>query len=280
MTAQAQEKTSRIGPDKQLIVILPDDVVAASRQAEVDAATDGRKTSAADVADNVMQLLGMPSFDLLATAVKEAVKAYNRGRRGGLNVNQISRSEAAALTLPPGHPREGVLYVRHPAKPDVYYTVASFHRMAFEHKFAEAIELLMHLGANEIRVEHVEGWSRDFAAKLSVPLSAAATATVEASAARGTMLLFEAKLRGHDEPRLPESLVWYHHEPTWQAYAKGRMEFGLAEFSLAINYEDDFGINAGLRLASEKAGLELGGSFEDHVATTWKISGKFGRSSG
>jgi hypothetical protein len=69
--------------------------------------------------------------------------------------------------------------------------------------------------------------------------------------------------------------VWYLHEPTWQAIAKGRTQFGLSQFSLTVNYEDDFGVNAGLKVRVQKAGLDLGGNFEDHTATTWKIHGTF-----
>ena len=76
-------------------------------------------------------------------------------------------------------------------------------------------------------------------------------------------------------PVLPELLVWYPHESTWQSIAAGRISFDLSQFSLTINYEDDFGVNAGLKVAATRAGLELGGSFEDHEATTWKFHGKF-----
>ena len=74
---------------------------------------------------------------------------------------------------------------------------------------------------------------------------------------------------------MPSSLVWYHHEPTWQSIAKGRIDFGLSQFLLTVNYEDDFGVNAGLKASAMKAGLELGGNFEAHEATTWKLHGKF-----
>ncbi|WP_155625034.1 hypothetical protein [Burkholderia vietnamiensis] len=169
-----------------------------------------------------------------------------------------------------------ILETAHPASKGVYFTVASFHRLSFEHKFSEAIDLLMALGASEIRVEHVRGWSREFAASLSVPIPES-TVGFDLSGKQSSVsgLLYEANLRGSTRPQLPESLVWYPHEPTWQSIAKGRINFGLKEFSLAVNYEDDFGINAGLKLTAGKSGLELGGSFEDHRATTWKIHGKF-----
>ena len=53
------------------------------------------------------------------------------------------------------------------------------------------------------------------------------------------------------------------------------MEYGMQQFSLNVVYDDDFGVNAGLKMRAQKAGLEIGGAFEDHMATTWKIHGKF-----
>jgi len=149
--------------------------------------------------------------------------------------------------------------------------------MAFEHKFAEAVDLLMNLGATEIRVEHVRGWSREFAGKLSValPMKEHLQADASSKSHAKASLLYEATLRGSSKPTLPEDLVWYQHEPTWQSVAKGRMSFGLLQFSLTVNYEDDFGVNAGLKASAHRAGLELGGNFEDHEATTWTLHGKF-----
>jgi hypothetical protein len=95
------------------------------------------------------------------------------------------------------------------------------------------------------------------------------------SAKSGSTHLFEATLNNLQAPALPQDLVWYPHEPTWQAVAQGRMKFGLSQFSLTVNYEDDFGINAGLKMRVQKVGLDLGGTFEDHTATTWKIHGDF-----
>lgn len=53
------------------------------------------------------------------------------------------------------------------------------------------------------------------------------------------------------------------------------MQFGLAQFSLTVNFEDDFDVNAGMKLCAQKAGLDLGGTFKDHTATTWTINGEF-----
>lgn len=96
----------------------------------------------------------------------------DRPGRGG---SPIQATEASQLAFPPGHPKAKVLYGAHPIDTDVYYPVASFHRMVFEHKFAEAINLLMHLGATKIRVEHVRGWSTEFAASLSARMPSGPT---------------------------------------------------------------------------------------------------------
>lgn len=209
-------------------------------------------------------------------AAMEAYAAWQRARANGLDALQIKNSEAQELYFPPAHPRVGVLYVAHPGEPNVYYTVASFHRVAFEHKFAEAIDLLMSLGATKITVEHVSGWDSKFASTLSVSLpSAPSSASAGSNSRSNTTLLFEASLPENKSRFLPPNLVWYPHEPTWKSIANGRLVHGLNEFSLTVNYQDDFGVNAGLKGVATKAGLDLGGSFENHVATSWKLFGTF-----
>ena len=249
--------------DRQMIMVMDDAVVEAVR-AESPSRRIGIEVE-----------VGVFNFSLITM---EITKAWQRACESGLQVLPIGKSDAAHLTFPPGHPRESVVYVGHPATPKVYYTIADFHRVTFEHKFSEAINLLMHLGATSIRVEHVRGWSKEFSARLSMPLGeAGTTASGEAGATQReeTQLLYKATLSGAVEPRLPESLVWYPHEPTWQSIAEGRINFGLQDFSLSVTYADDFGVNAGLKVAVRNAGLELGGQFEDHEATTWRIDGEF-----
>ncbi|NER36683.1 MAG: hypothetical protein F6J93_22315 [Oscillatoria sp. SIO1A7] len=104
-----------------------------------------------------------------------------------------------------------------------------------------------------------------------------ATASAEAGAKEGSksQLLYEATLKGAVEPSIPENIVWYRHEPTWKSIAEGRLKFGLKNFSLNVSYEDDFGVHAGLKASAIKAGLDIGGKFEDHQSTVWRIEGTF-----
>lgn len=268
----------RLYSDRQMIVVTDDVVVEATRRAELEALKKERAVNWAKIGELALHVLLPRTGSLVAEVTKEAIKAWGRARESGIQVLPISKSEAVHIAFPPGHPREGVLYIGHPATPNVYYTTADFHRVTFEHKFSEAIDLLMYLGATKIRVEHVRGWSKEFSAHLSVPLGEAdATVGAEAGTKQrtGTQLLYEASLAGTKEPKLPDLLVWYPHEPTWQSIAKGRLNFGLQNFSLNVAYEDDFGVNAGLKVSALKAGLELGGQFENHEATTWRVAGEF-----
>lgn len=131
--------------ERQLVVVLPDDIVAAARKAEADAARSDAPIDWKLLASAVVRTMTGPLVSTLIDVTADALKAWARARQSGVNVLQIGRTQATALRFPPGHPRDGVLYVGHPAIPAVYYTIATFHRMAFEHKFAEAIDLLMHL---------------------------------------------------------------------------------------------------------------------------------------
>lgn len=263
---------------RQLIIVQPDQIVAAARQAEVNVQSKSGDTDWINFASGIAKaLIGTrPIYGIAFDLAAEALKAWAKARESGVDLLQIGHSEALALQFPPGHPREQTMYVAHPAIPTVYYTAASFHRMAFEHKFSEAVRLLMGLGASHIVVEHVHGWSREFSTTLSAGLpQGEAKVTSGRNSSESSKLLFEAVLKNKKSPALPHGMVWYEHEPTWQAVATGRLEYGMQQFSLNVVYEDDFGVNAGLKVRAQKAGLELGGSFEDHMATTWKIHGKF-----
>jgi hypothetical protein len=271
--------------ERQLIVVVSDAwfaaereaaaerKAAAQREAEAKAAPGDGGASWVHIATSVAGVAG----DALGSAV-DAARAAARARKSGLDVLDVPSTEAASLTLPPGHPREGVLYVGHPAVPSIYYPAAGFHLHTFEHKFVEAVDLLMELGATRLEVEHVKGWSDQFAANLAVPLSlAGGKADLDAKQGRshGSSALFKATLKGAANPKLPDGLVWFPHEPTWQILAEGRLEHGLTEFQLSVRYEDDYGIDAGLKLKAGKAGLDLGGHFQEHESTVWRIEGSF-----
>ncbi|GAB5097947.1 hypothetical protein [Caballeronia sp. HLA56] len=182
--------------NSQLIVVASDEVVRAAKEAEAKQPKNGFDFTS--VADKAFKFFIGGNFVTSAiVGVAEALVALYKARENGLNIVQISETDAKRLTFPLGHPRQGTLYVGHPAKEEVYFAVASFHRLAFEHKFSEAINLLMSLGASEIKVEHVRGWSREFAANLSAPIPEVTVhAELSSKQSSSSSLLYEASLPG------------------------------------------------------------------------------------
>ena len=263
--------------ERQLIIVEDDAIIEAQRTANIEAQKDKTIDYPKLLIDVFLRI--NPINYAFVEGIKFVAKAISDLKTEGVNVLPISRTEAKDLIFPPGHTRNKVLYVGHPhpAASSVYYTVAEFHRKTFEHKFAEAIRLLMSLGAKEIEVEHVSGWSKDFAAKISAGIGKSPNLEAEAgvSGQSKSKLLFKANLKENQSMCLPENLIWYYHEPSWQQIGEGRLKYGLTDFSLLVHYEDDFGVNTELKVSAQKAGFDLGGNFEKHSSTVWSLMGKF-----
>ncbi|WP_333676595.1 hypothetical protein [Dyella sp.] len=272
-----------------LITVVPDAVVEAEKrvgvpQSETEEATflDAVKNMAVTAAMTAAKAsFGFGVVSLGEIAIRSVVVARRRALSEGLNVQMVGFQEAKGLLFPPGHPQAKVVYMQHPANRLLYYPVASFHRYVFEHKFSEALLLLGALGANEINVQHIKGWARDFASEMSVPIPPSVGngqigASASAHARTGENLLFHASLRGSDTPVMISGPIWFPHESMWQAVAKLRLDHGLDVFSLTLNYEEDYQVNANLTAAIEGVGFKLGGEFKKHISTVWTMSGHFG----
>lgn len=94
---------------------------------------------------------------------------------------------------------------------------------------------------------------------------------------RDRSVVFEAELVPATMPAVPDGLVWFNHEPTWQAVAEGRASYGLREFQLQVASREDFGISADVasKIRQRKV-LSLGGGFTQQVDTSWLLEGTFG----
>lgn len=197
-----------------------------------------------------------------------------------VSVLVVHSSDAEDLAFPFGHPRNGLLYAGHPVVANIYYPTAEFHRLVFEHKFSEAVRILRFLGATQFKVEHMKGMSAEWFSKFDVGSTRGQVGGEMASSQQSEAhILYQASFPGTQNPALPGDLAWYQHEPTWKEIVEGRLEHDLQEFGLDIKYTDDFGINAALigKLAGPHGSLDLGGNFEQHESTIWRIVGTFGR---
>jgi hypothetical protein len=271
--------------DRQLVSFVPDAEVSSSPSKQPDwegsvkKVKPSPKTAANVIADVGFSLLvphALPASIVADYLVKQIVKAKNAKIS---KIHLLPKSWAKLLILPPGHPRPGVVFAGHPAEPKNYVPIADFHRYAFEHKFSEILSILMHLGAQKIEVRHLRGWGQDFSERLSVGIPRVAVG-LNAGSSRNeqSTLLYEAELDGGQCVSLPTNLVWLPHESTWKQIVEGRTKFGLKTFSLNLQYQEDYGVNLGLKAEIEAAHLEVGGEFERHMSTTWEIRGTFGPS--
>lgn len=207
----------------------------------------------------------------------QMLDAFWKAQFAGLRVHLLPKTWLPSLQLPIGHPRTATLYAAHPAAPTRYVPVSDFHRLVFEHKVAELLAILASLGAVSIKVECLEGWGQEMAARLGLGLSLAQSASVQVGkAVHGSQsLLYEATFSGDGAAQLPADLNWFRHESLWQQVAESRLRHGLTTFSLNVDYREDFGITVGLKAAAERAGLDIGGTFVRHQVTAWRLSGSF-----
>ncbi len=205
---------------------------------------------------------------------KSDIKLIRSTRKKGIVITFIGKSYKEYFKLPPTHPRDDTIYVANPVVRQEYTPLVDFHRSTFENKFNELLRLLTHLGAKTIEVYHMRGWGAEFAAHLGVHLSISNTAKVGAQRHTEQTLLYKAVLQGHT-PSMPEGLKWYDNEPTWRQVVDQRLHHGLQSFSLHHKYIDDFGINTELRDKLKKVGIDLGGKFEGHNETVWRVTGEF-----
>lgn len=278
-------------PDRRLVVVARDEVVALQRESEAEAplpvaapelvGDDRRKRVVLTLARGVGMAAG-GGLGLAAVEVAiELAKSRRKANEKGIDVFVISRSEAVPLTFPVGHPRERVVYVGHPANPACYLPMADFHRSLFEHKVAEALRLVTSLGATEVAVEHVSGWTSisDIGAGLVMPVSTTPVevgVTVERATSKGHRVMSRMDLVPRHAPAVPDDLAWYAHEPLWREVARARLDAGLRSFRIDVKYTDDFGVHASLKAAVAEVGLEVGGSFTEHQDTVWRFEGTFG----
>lgn len=213
---------------------------------------------------------GLALLGLAGTVIKEALRAE------APQVSRVGLTDAKAYKMPAGHPVIGTVYAAHPCDDNRFYPIASFHGAVFQDKVNEAERLLACLGATRIVIEHVKGWDKNFTVTGAAQVNGVDVgAEGGRSSSSSSNLMYEADYDNGDAPFLPDDLRWYPHEQMWQTIVEGRLKRGMRSFSLAISNEEDHNINAGLKAKLEKGGFDIGGTFRDHVATTWKMTGTF-----
>jgi hypothetical protein len=279
---------------RQKLVVLPTDElhdliqafdrapVSATDQPAYEPAVNAAVRLASLARTNGARLLlgGVLAAELSPWAFRKIRQHWKRWRTAaklGLGVIYSDTGSASSLRFPAGHPVHNLLYIAHPTDPERYLVAAQFHRNAFEDKLAEAIGLLQSLGAKRMTVHHVSGWRDEVS--LSMGSEGIKQVALDAKAMRShgadSKVLYEAEYDPEHVPKLPDGLHWFHDEPLWEKLAEGRLHANLRTFSLDVTYQQDFGIDVNLPAKVGKAGFKLGGEFNQHQSTHWRITGEF-----
>jgi hypothetical protein len=200
-----------------------------------------------------------------------------------------------------GHPQNGVVYVQHPLRKNVYFDVDSFHSAMLTEKYEELIHLLQSLGARKISatVIHEDNVATSKKRTRSVKsdnnfVKAGVHGNVNWQGSTDEKINLYTTLRSEVEfnivgaPSIPEGLIFYPHESTWQRIAKGALKRSYNKYDITLKYRQDYAVNrqkmldiaAKVRVFIPSFELNISTSFESNLrritSTIWKYKVEFG----
>ena len=166
-----------------------------------------------------------------------------------------SVSDEYRLVFDPGHPQNGCTYIQHPFKANRYFEANSFHNAIREQKQNELLRILESLGAYSahVQVRHEEQESRKSkkgsrrsangsygvvsgSGSISTDMDRQSMANMSQSA------LKDWTFNPPENPCLPDDLVFYPTEETWQQLAKSVLRGGLKRAVVDLEYKSEYGI--------------------------------------
>ena len=159
-----------------------------------------------------------------------------------VSVLDLKNLEKTGVIFPIGHPVANQLYVGHPYVPTKYIPFDNYELVLIDDKVREFCQIVQSLGATEINIECFNSTSNmgTYASKQQ----ASGKIDYKLSSANGNYnrnrneqflndisqsLTLHQKFSPSKEPVLPDNLVWYHNEPSWQRLYEQRMSGGLDE---------------------------------------------------
>lgn len=163
------------------------------------------------------------------------VKSYSDLSQNTLSVLNIKN--LPAINFPIGHPIANQLYVGHPYLPSKYIPFENYELELLEDKIREFCQFMQFLGATEINIESVNTLSnnndRTVNQKGNVGLDyKLASGNVEFKRDRASKFVddISKSISLHQTftpkaaPYIPDNLVWYSNEPSWQRIYDQRMQ--------------------------------------------------------
>jgi len=174
------------------------------------------------------------------------------------------------LTFEIDHPQNGVTYIQHPMRKNVYIDLDSFHGNLLREKFEELKKLLDALGAVSITCKVTRNDSSDkkqrkkrtAGAEVDITAVGEGSGRYEHSDASTRMLaIFEemeteiVNEKPTAKPHLPDGLIFYPFETAWQNLASSVLNGRRKEENTTLTYRSDYAVT-GQRLTSIEGKLK------------------------
>jgi hypothetical protein len=164
----------------------------------------------------------------------------------------LLKTQMPELLFPIGHPVEKNMYVCHPYKNTFYLPINSYEAILFRDRVDEFCYVLSCLGATKIEIEFKQGKNietltsetkdidRGMEVKgLGVGLSNQNVNDSESKEqTRTSTKIVKTFPEPSENPYLPENLVWYPYELSWQSLYNERTKRGLLEHKETISSKE------------------------------------------
>lgn len=170
------------------------------------------------------------------------VSSYTDLCQDYLSVIDIKKLPDSGIVFPIGHPVTYQLYVGHPYIKQKYLPFESYELELIEDKVREFCQLVQCLGATEITIECLNSSSSDRNTNTEQHISGDVSYRVASVSGKNDRdqsrhlideisqsINLHQKFVPNGKPHLPEDLVWYHNEPSWQRLYNQRMQGALLQ---------------------------------------------------
>lgn len=145
-----------------------------------------------------------------------------------------------AINFPMGHPIANQLYVGHPLIASKYIPFENYQLELVEDRVREFCMLVQSLGATDISIECLNSASADQSNNSKQNMSGSVDtwiydgkASLQTDASRHMIdelsrsISLHQTFEPHNKPTLPEGMVWYANEPSWQRLVSQRLNGDL-----------------------------------------------------
>lgn len=179
------------------------------------------------------------SFPYNERKVVMPVKEYTNLNQEHIAV--VNMNNLPSISFPVGHPIANQVYVGHPLIPSEYIPFEKYQLEFVEDKIREFCELAESLGATEITIDCLNSSATNGSSKEQTNVSGEAgnkmikgSGSAQKESSQQIMDEISQSIKLHqiftpfNKPRVPENMVWYDKEPSWQRLVSQRLNGGLS----------------------------------------------------